>query len=138
MLKKVRKYESDKLKVKICVFDRINSNMDINTARKYLKYKLAILPANRLQKRPVVSSWKEFQRRLPTSVEIDAWFFKVEAGCVDLDEQFFANAGGGQLAALLTDLHVVRQGDAGDLTCAGTIPIAGNNCEYYHHGHGQP
>jgi len=42
-------------------------------AHVYLSAGLCVLPARRDQKRPTVA-WKAFQKRLPTSSEIDAWF----------------------------------------------------------------
>jgi len=44
-----------------------------DVARKYLDAGLCVLPARRDQKRPTVA-WKAFQKRLPISSEIDAWF----------------------------------------------------------------
>lgn len=46
----------------------------LDIAKNYLDLGLAVLPAGKDAKRPVVNSWKEFQGRLPTDVEIDAWF----------------------------------------------------------------
>jgi hypothetical protein len=44
-----------------------------NAARQYLEAGLCVLPARRDQKRPTVP-WKQFQKRLPTEAEVDAWF----------------------------------------------------------------
>ena len=41
--------------------------------RQYLEAGLAALPANPAQKCPAVPSWKEYQSRLPTIEEADAW-----------------------------------------------------------------
>ena len=43
------------------------------SARAYIAAGLCVLPARRDQKRPTVS-WKQYQSRLPTAGEIDAWF----------------------------------------------------------------
>jgi hypothetical protein len=45
-----------------------------NAARQYLEAGLCVLPARRDQKRPTLSHWKPFQKRLPTVAEVDAWF----------------------------------------------------------------
>ena len=42
------------------------------TAKKYLRAGLCVLPARRDQKRPTIP-WKAFQKRLPTESEIDAF-----------------------------------------------------------------
>jgi len=42
-------------------------------ARRYLDAGLCALPAKRREKRPTIS-WKQYQVRLPTQAEIDAWF----------------------------------------------------------------
>lgn len=42
-------------------------------ARQYLAVGLCVLPARRDQKRPTVP-WKQFQKRLPTEAELEAWF----------------------------------------------------------------
>ncbi len=44
-----------------------------NAARQYLEAGLCVLPARRDLKRPTVP-WKQFQKRLPTPAEVDAWF----------------------------------------------------------------
>ncbi|MBN2583207.1 MAG: bifunctional DNA primase/polymerase [Planctomycetes bacterium] len=44
-----------------------------DAAQQYLAADLCVLPARRDQKRPTVS-WKPFQKRLPTTSELDAWF----------------------------------------------------------------
>ncbi len=43
-------------------------------AKRYLRAGLCVLPAIRGQKRPALRSWKEYQTRLPTEAEVDAWF----------------------------------------------------------------
>ena len=43
-------------------------------AVKYLEYKLSVLPAIKLEKRPAVGSWKPYQDRLPRYDEIVKWF----------------------------------------------------------------
>lgn len=55
----------------------------LKTARTYLENKLSVLPAKKDQKRPTISSWKQYQKRLPTGIEIDAWFGNPQDGiCV--------------------------------------------------------
>jgi hypothetical protein len=44
------------------------------TARDYRTAGLSILPAWRKEKRPAIKSWKSYQERLPTEIEINAWF----------------------------------------------------------------
>jgi len=43
-------------------------------AKSYLAAGLCVLPAAKARKRPTVRSWKQYQNRLPTSVELGAWF----------------------------------------------------------------
>ena len=43
-------------------------------AKRYVSAGLCVLPAIRGQKRPALRSWKEYQGRLPTEAEVDAWF----------------------------------------------------------------
>lgn len=50
-----------------------------NAARQYLEAGLCVLPARRDQKRPTVP-WKQFQKRLPTEAEVDAWFANEQKG----------------------------------------------------------
>jgi len=45
-----------------------------DAAKRYLDAGLCVLPAMRAQKRPALRSWKQYQSRLPTEDEIDAWF----------------------------------------------------------------
>lgn len=45
-----------------------------DAAKRYLSAGLCVLPAFAKQKRPAVRSWKQYQSRLPTEDEIDAWF----------------------------------------------------------------
>jgi len=44
------------------------------TTLTYLAAGLAVLPAKRDEKRPAVSTWKQYQQRLPTQHEVSAWF----------------------------------------------------------------
>lgn len=43
-------------------------------AKRYLDAGMSVLPAIKAEKRPAVRSWKEYQGRLPTEAEVDAWF----------------------------------------------------------------
>jgi len=42
-------------------------------ARRYHDAGLCVLPARRAEKRPAVGAWKQYQKRLPTAPELDAW-----------------------------------------------------------------
>ncbi len=50
-------------------------------ATAYLAAGLSVLPAIPAQKRPTIS-WQNFQQRLPSSVELDAWFGDANAACL--------------------------------------------------------
>lgn len=50
------------------------ATISIETAQKYLSANLACLPAAKERKHPTVGSWKTWSERLPTEVEIQAWF----------------------------------------------------------------
>ncbi len=58
--------------------------MSLHTiAMQYLRAGLSVLPARRDQKRPALSGWKDYQAKLPTEMEISAWFANVhDALCV--------------------------------------------------------
>ena len=44
------------------------------TAMAYLAAGLSCLPAAKARKHPAIGSWKNWQSRLPTEVEVRAWF----------------------------------------------------------------
>ena len=44
-----------------------------SAARRYHDAGLCVLPARRAEKRPAVGAWKQYQKRLPTAPELDAW-----------------------------------------------------------------
>ncbi len=46
----------------------------IDSALEYLDMGFSIIPVNRSNKRPYISSWKEFQKRPPTPEEIEKWW----------------------------------------------------------------
>ena len=46
----------------------------LDVAKQYLEADLAVLPAKRVEKRPAVGAWKQYQTRLPTEAELSAWF----------------------------------------------------------------
>ncbi|MCE5326270.1 MAG: bifunctional DNA primase/polymerase, partial [Planctomycetaceae bacterium] len=46
----------------------------IDTATAYLRAGLCVLPAILDEKRPALSGWKQYQRRLPTERQVAAWF----------------------------------------------------------------
>ena len=50
-------------------------------ATTYLATGLAVLPARLPDKRPAIGSWKTYQTRLPTAVEVEAWFANPHDGC---------------------------------------------------------
>ena len=46
----------------------------------YLQNGLSVLPAKRADKRPCIGSWKQYQQRLPTQTELEAWFSNPQDG----------------------------------------------------------
>ena len=50
------------------------ANISIETAEAYRAAGLACLPAAKAKKRPAIGGWKTWQTRLPTQVEVKAWF----------------------------------------------------------------
>jgi len=54
----------------------------IEAALKYLRAGLCVLPAVRAEKRPAVPRWKEFQRALPSEVQLAAWCRRADALCL--------------------------------------------------------
>ena len=84
------------------------------TAREYLNAGLCVLPARPDQKRPTIA-WKQYQQRLPTATEVDAWFANGHTGLCLL-----TGAVSGNLELIDFDLggeaferwcELVRQGD---------------------------
>jgi len=51
-----------------------DSNNILKAALVYRDAGLCVLPAKLVEKRPAVATWKQYQKRLPTPVEIEAWF----------------------------------------------------------------
>lgn len=51
----------------------MDENQLREAAKRYLGAGLCVLPARRGEKRPAVGSWKQYQDRPPTAVELDAW-----------------------------------------------------------------
>ena len=49
-------------------------HIKIELAKSYLEAGLSVLPAKRREKRPAVGAWKPWTERLPTEVEVEAWF----------------------------------------------------------------
>lgn len=47
---------------------------------QYLQHGLSVLPAKRVDKRPCIGSWKQYQQRLPAQTELDAWFSNPQDG----------------------------------------------------------
>jgi hypothetical protein len=55
----------------------------VETASAYLKAGLSVLLAVKARKRPAVGAWKTWSQRLPTDIEVEAWFSNGhEALCV--------------------------------------------------------
>lgn len=50
-------------------------------ARAYQAAGLCVLPARFPEKRPAIGAWKDYQARLPTAVEVDAWFSNPHPAC---------------------------------------------------------
>ena len=48
--------------------------VNIEIARSYLQVGLAVLPADKSRKCPVLSGWKRYQEQLPSESEVHAWF----------------------------------------------------------------
>lgn len=46
----------------------------LNQAREYLRAGFSIIPLQQRSKKPALPSWREFQKRLPTEKELEAWF----------------------------------------------------------------
>jgi hypothetical protein len=54
----------------------------IDTATAYLRAGLCVLPAILAEKRPALSGWKQYQRRLPTERQVTTWFAENQPVCV--------------------------------------------------------
>lgn len=76
------------------------TSIPVETAAAYLKAGLSVLPAIKTRKRPAVGAWKTWSQRLPTDIEVEAWFSNghealcVVAGavsgnleCIDFDQK---------------------------------------------------
>ena len=50
------------------------ATIPVATAMAYLAAGLSCLPAAKARKRPSIGGWKTWQSRLPTKVEVKAWF----------------------------------------------------------------
>ena len=48
--------------------------INIEIVRNYLQAGLAVLPADKVRKCPVLPGWKRYQGQLPTESEVHAWF----------------------------------------------------------------
>lgn len=46
----------------------------IEVAKRYLASGLAVLPASKAEKRPLVGAWKTYRKRPPTTAELESWF----------------------------------------------------------------
>ena len=54
----------------------------IDTAIAYLRASLCVLPAILAEKRPALSAWKQYQKRLPTERQVGSWFAEGSALCI--------------------------------------------------------
>ena len=74
--------------------------ISIETAVGYLDAGLSCLPAERAKKHPSIGSWKTWAKRLPTRIEVEAWFANRQDGiCV------VAGAVSGNLECMDFDNH---------------------------------
>ncbi len=53
---------------------QLNQSAIADAALAYLSAGLCVLPARRAEKRPAIGRWKQYQERLPTEMEVSAWF----------------------------------------------------------------
>lgn len=63
----------------------------IENATHYLNAELSVLPAKRADKRPCIGSWKQYQQRLPTQTELEAWFSNPQDGICIITGQISGN-----------------------------------------------
>ena len=76
------------------------SKVPIELAESYRKAGLAALPAAKAKKRPSIGGWKTWSKRLPTEMEIVAWFANNQDGiCI------VAGAVSGNLECIDFDAH---------------------------------
>ncbi len=76
------------------------AQIPVATAMAYLAAGLSCLPATKARKHPAIGSWKNWQSRLPTKVEVKAWFSNPhDAICV------VAGAVSGNLECMDFDQH---------------------------------
>lgn len=76
------------------------ATIPVATAMAYLAAGLSCLPAAKAKKRPAIGGWKNWQSRLPTKVEVKAWFSNPhDAICV------VAGAVSGNLECMDFDQH---------------------------------
>lgn len=72
-------------------------------ANAYLEAGLCVLPAKRMEKRPAIRSWKQYQDRLPSEAELSAWMANdpdgicVLCGAVSRHMEMLDFDGGGEL-----------------------------------------
>ena len=81
------------------------ATIPVATAMAYLAAGLSCLPATKARKHPAIGSWKNWQARLPTEVEVRAWFSNphdavcVVAGAVSGNLECLDFDNGGELFA---------------------------------------
>ena len=55
---------------------------DLDRVITYLRAGLCVLPAMLDEKRPALPGWKNYQQRLPTEMQVGAWFSRRTPVCV--------------------------------------------------------
>ena len=125
------------------------ATIPVATAMAYLAAGLSCLPAAKARKHPAIGSWKNWQTRLPTEVEVRAWFSNphdaicVVAGAVSGNLECLDFDNGGELFAawiekvdtgLLSQLVIEQTPSGGYHVCyrvagngeEGTVAVDGN------------
>ena len=99
--------------------NRTMTSIPVETAAAYLKAGLSVLPAIKARKRPAVGAWKTWSQRLPTDIDVEAWFSNghealcVVAGAVEGNQKLAQGLRNGKIATL-----VETGGEAGLFLCA--------------------
>ena len=118
------------------------AQIPVATAMAYLAAGLSCLPASKARKHPAIGSWKTWQSRLPTEIEVRAWFSNahdaicVIAGkvsgnleCIDFDNkgELFAAWMDKVDASLLSTLAIEQTPSGGYHVCYRCEdPVEGN------------
>ncbi len=48
----------------------------LDAALEYIEQDFSIIPVERITKKPLISTWKEYQKRIPTADEVESWWEK--------------------------------------------------------------